>query len=119
MRSPVSIRVTVMDAGHRLLIIFGCGPSRRRVGGATSCDCSVIGKGSVMAVRVIEHPCITDREARGADARRRTPLTEHAGWIPGSDRPDPVALLEEQNVTREPDLVPVRHGRMMVSPFTF
>jgi uncharacterized protein (DUF2252 family) len=35
------------------------------------------------------------------------------------DRPDPVALLEEQNVTREPDLVPVRHGRMMVSPFTF
>jgi uncharacterized protein (DUF2252 family) len=72
-----------------------------------------------MAVRVIEHPCITDREARGADARRRTPLTEHAGWIPGSDRPDPVALLEEQNVTREPDLVPVRHGRMMVSPFTF
>jgi hypothetical protein len=32
---------------------------------------------------------------------------------------DPVALLEEQNVTREPDLVPVRHGRMMVSPFTF
>ena len=35
------------------------------------------------------------------------------------DRPDPVALLEEQNATREPDLVPVRHGRMMVSPFTF
>ena len=32
---------------------------------------------------------------------------------------DPVALLEEQNLTREPDLVPVRHGRMMVSPFTF
>ena len=36
-----------------------------------------------------------------------------------ADRPDPVALLEEQNATREPDLVPVRHGRMMVSPFTF
>ena len=33
--------------------------------------------------------------------------------------PDPVALLEAQNLTREPDLVPVRHGRMMVSPFTF
>ena len=41
------------------------------------------------------------------------------GWVPASDRPDPVALLEEQNTTREPDLVPVRHGRMMVSPFTF
>ena len=37
----------------------------------------------------------------------------------GAGRPDPVALLEEQNTTREPDLVPVRHGRMMVSPFTF
>src|SRR6266542_5264641 len=42
-----------------------------------------------------------------------------AGWEPAADRPDPVALLEEQNLTREPDLVPVRHGRMMVSPFTF
>ena len=39
--------------------------------------------------------------------------------MPAADRPDPVALLEEQNATREPDLVPVRHGRMMVSPFTF
>ena len=36
-----------------------------------------------------------------------------------SDRPDPVALLEEQNLTREPDLVLVRHGRMMVLPLTF
>ena len=33
--------------------------------------------------------------------------------------PIPIALLEQQNATREPDLVPVRHGRMMVSPFTF
>jgi len=49
----------------------------------------------------------------------RTPPSSHSGWHPAGDRPDPVALLEEQNVTREPDLVPVRHGRMMVSPFTF
>ena len=54
----------------------------------------------------------------------RTPGAErlpssHRGWRPAGDRPDPVALLEEQNTTREPDLVPVRHGRMMVSPFTF
>jgi uncharacterized protein (DUF2252 family) len=39
--------------------------------------------------------------------------------MPSGDRPDPVGLLEAQNVTREPDLVPVRHGRMLVSPFTF
>ena len=51
--------------------------------------------------------------------RKRTPQSRHAGWKPARDRPDPVALLEEQNATREPDLVPVRRGRMMVSPFTF
>jgi uncharacterized protein (DUF2252 family) len=39
--------------------------------------------------------------------------------VPASDRPDPVGLLEDQDATREPDLVPVRHGRMLVSPFTF
>ena len=38
---------------------------------------------------------------------------------PGGERPDPVELLIEQNATREADLVPVRHGRMTVSPFTF
>jgi uncharacterized protein (DUF2252 family) len=38
---------------------------------------------------------------------------------PPSDRPDPVALLEEQSATRVPELVPVRYGRMMVSPFTY
>ena len=57
--------------------------------------------------------------AAGGQARERTPPSSHAGWVPAADRPDPVALLEEQNLTREKDLVPVRHGRMMVSPFTF
>ena len=57
---------------------------------------------------------------RAASRRERpTPPSSHAGWKPADDRPDPVALLEEQNTRREPDLVPVRHGRMMVSPFTF
>jgi uncharacterized protein (DUF2252 family) len=46
-------------------------------------------------------------------------VSSHAGRVPAADRPDPVGLLEEQNLTREPDLVPVRHGRMLVSPFTF
>src|SRR5207245_1541964 len=53
------------------------------------------------------------------EARDQAQLSGHAGWEPAGGRPDPVALLEEQNTTREPDLVPVRHGRMMVSPFTF
>jgi uncharacterized protein (DUF2252 family) len=72
-----------------------------------------------MAVRRVAHPSINERRAAGEEARTRTPLSSHSKWGPATDRPDPVALLEEQNRTREPDLVPVRHGRMMVSPFTF
>jgi len=72
-----------------------------------------------MTVRRIEHPSVADRKAIGKDAREHTPLTAHLGWVPAPDRADPVALLEEQNVTRDQDLVPVRHGRMLVSPFTF
>jgi uncharacterized protein (DUF2252 family) len=67
----------------------------------------------------IEHPSVDERRAHGKRSREQTPPSSHAGWTPAADRPDPVALLEEQNATREPDLVPVRHGRMLVSPFTF
>ena len=67
----------------------------------------------------IAHPSVEDRIERGKAARAKVPRVSHEGWEPSPDRPDPVALLEEQNTTREPDLVPVRHGRMMVSPFTF
>ena len=70
-------------------------------------------------MKKIEHPTVEERRARGKAARDRAAPSGHAGWVPADDRPDPVALLEEQNATREPDLVPVRHGRMMVSPFTF
>jgi uncharacterized protein (DUF2252 family) len=73
----------------------------------------------VRAVPGIAHPTVEQRKARGLASRQRTPPSGHSGWRPAAGRPDPVALLEEQNLTREPDLVPVRHGRMMVSPFTF
>ncbi len=72
-----------------------------------------------MAVRRIAHPSIDDRQATGLEARDRAAPSSHTKWRPAADRPDPVALLEEQDTTRELDLVPVRHGRMMVSPFTF
>ena len=72
-----------------------------------------------MAVKWVAHPSVEERTARGKDARTRTPRSTHAGWKPATDRPDPVGLLERQDAAREPDLVPVRHGRMMVSPFTF
>ena len=72
-----------------------------------------------MTVLHIAHPSLEERSAHGAQARAHTPLDSHLGWRPAADRPDPVALLEEQNRTRDADLVPVRHGRMMASPFTF
>ena len=67
----------------------------------------------------VKHPSVEERAAKGKGRREKTPVSSHTGWIPAPDRPDPVALLEEQNLTREQDLVPVRHGRMLVSPFTF
>lgn len=55
----------------------------------------------------------------GRAARRRVPRSSHAAWEPPPDRADPVALLEEQATTRVPELVPIRHARMMISPFSF
>jgi uncharacterized protein (DUF2252 family) len=72
-----------------------------------------------MAVKRVAHPSVADRRARGLEARDRAPLSSHTSWAPAADRPDPVGLLQDQDATREPDLVPVRHGRMLVSPFTF
>ena len=62
---------------------------------------------------------VEDHRARGKGAREEAPRSSHAVWSPPADRPDPVDLLGEQNQTRDPDLVPIRHGRMLVSPFTF
>ena len=72
-----------------------------------------------MAPQMVEYATAEERRALGRHAAEQTPPSSHAGWTAVVDRPDPVALLEEQNVTREPDLVPVRHGRMQASPFTF
>ena len=64
---------------------------------------------------------LTDEErlARGKSARREAPRSTHGRWERSADRPDPIALLEEQAGSRVPELVPIRYGRMSVSPFTF
>ena len=66
----------------------------------------------------VEQPSRADRVARGKDARALAPLESHAEFRPGKSR-DPVGLLLGQAETRVPELVPIRHGRMLVSPFTF
>jgi uncharacterized protein (DUF2252 family) len=73
----------------------------------------------MVAVLEVQHPGVDERRDRGVRARGLTPPSAHLGWSPAVGRANPVDLLMEQNKTREPDLVPVRHGRMMVSPFTF
>ena len=67
----------------------------------------------------IEHFSVAERVARGKAARSEVPRSIHAGWEAPAIRRDPVDLLEEQAKTRVPELVPIRYGRMLVSPFTF
>ena len=75
------------------------------------------GRGPARAAAV-EQLSRADRVARGKDARAAAPLESQAEFTPAGKR-DPVGLLLEQEKTRVPELVPVRHGRMLVSAFTF
>jgi uncharacterized protein (DUF2252 family) len=65
------------------------------------------------------HPTVDERIARGKAARAEVPRSSHAAFEPAPRRTDPVKLLERQAKTRVPELVPIRYGRMLVSPFTF
>lgn len=62
---------------------------------------------------------VEQRRELGRSKRPQAPRSSHRTWEPGPDRADPVVLLEEQNRSRLPWLVPIRHARMQVSPFTF
>ncbi|HXJ64052.1 MAG TPA: DUF2252 domain-containing protein [Actinomycetota bacterium] len=69
--------------------------------------------------RKVAHLTPEERVARGKAARNEVPRSGHGAWEPEASRPDPVTLLEEQAEARVPELVPIRYGRMLVSPFTF
>ena len=71
------------------------------------------------APRVVEHETVAERVARGKAARAEVPRSSHGAFEPAPRRTDPVKLLERQAKTRVPELVPIRYGRMLVSPFTF
>ncbi len=77
-------------------------------------------------IRLAERPVSTvprlseaESKAMGREARAQVPRDSHAAFEAAPNRPDPVSLLEEQATTRVPELVPIRYGRMLVSPFTF
>jgi uncharacterized protein (DUF2252 family) len=67
----------------------------------------------------VRYLTVAERAARGKAARTEVPRRVHGEWAPAADRRDPVELLEEQAASRVPELVPIRYGRMLVSPFTF
>ena len=68
---------------------------------------------------LVPHLSVAERVARGKAARNEVPRASHATFEPPPTRADPVELLERQAKTRVPELVPIRYGRMLVSPFTF
>jgi uncharacterized protein (DUF2252 family) len=71
------------------------------------------------ATLAVPHLSVAERVARGKVARAEVPRSSHARYEPPARRTDPIKLLESQAKTRVPELVPIRYGRMLVSPFTF
>jgi uncharacterized protein (DUF2252 family) len=71
------------------------------------------------APAAVPHLSVAERVARGKAARAEVPRSSHATYAPAPNRADPVKVLERQAKTRVPELVPIRYGRMLVSPFTF
>ena len=71
------------------------------------------------ASRTVPHLTPEERVARGRAARAEVPRSSHAAYAPPAGRSGPVALLEKQAATRLPELVAIRHGRMLASPFAF
>ena len=75
--------------------------------------------GPVPDAEYLRRRSVAERVERGRSARRNVPLDRHARWRPPQGRADPLEILERQARLRDPELVPLRHGRMALSPFAF
>ncbi len=64
-------------------------------------------------------PTVEERMAAGRLLREKVPRTSHASWAPAKNRPDPIQLLKRSDAGRLPELLPIRYGRMRLSPFAF
>jgi uncharacterized protein (DUF2252 family) len=89
--------------------------------GAASSSSGPEHAGSGVRVPVPAHATLQSGESaeRGRAARRTNPRSAHGDWAPAPDRPDPIAVLTTQAASRVQELVPIRYGRMLASPFTF
>ena len=81
-----------------------------------------VDEGTLLAERpepLVPHRSEAECRASGKEARAKVPRELNATFEPAPDRPDPVSLLQEQGKSRVQELLPIRYGRMLVSPFTF
>ena len=74
---------------------------------------------SVTKSSFLSRPSLAELRAAGKRLRDKCPRESHADWNPPNNRPDPLALVQESDKGRIPQLVPIRHGRMLQTPFTF
>ena len=82
-------------------------------------DGDAVRRGGSVGNGKVPHLSLAERAARGKAERAEVPRSVHGEWSASAARRDPVELLEEQAASRVPELVPIRYGRMLVSPFTF
>ena len=68
---------------------------------------------------MVEPQIRLDARKEGKALRKKVPRSSHGGWSPAADRPDPIALLQEQDEGRLKHLLPIKYGRMLASPFAF
>ena len=66
-----------------------------------------------------KRPSVSERMAAGKALRKRVPRSAQATFKTRADRPDPINVLMQQDATRVKELLPIRHGRMLESPFAF
>ena len=76
-------------------------------------------RSAVGAAPALDTASPDERAAAGKAARKKVPRSSHGEWEPPARRRDPVEVLEDQARTRVQELVPIRYGRMLASPFTF
>jgi uncharacterized protein (DUF2252 family) len=77
------------------------------------------GNGEKKASAAVPHRTPEERAARGKAARKEVPRASHGAWEAPADRPDPIDILQAQAASRVPELVPIRYGRMVSTPFAF
>ena len=82
-------------------------------------DAPVSSEASQQSTPAMPHLSRAEREARGKATRKAVPRSRHAVFEPAVGRPDPVKLLKRQDKTRVRELLPIRYGRMLTSPFSF